>query len=37
MQTLNSKILLCKNINVDKNYINVLDYSESQMLALCQS
>ena len=37
MQTLNSKILLCKDINVDKNYINVLDYSESQMLALCQS
>lgn len=37
MQTLNSKILLCKDINVDKDYINVLDYSESQMLALCQS
>ena len=33
---LNSKIMLVKNIKVDRNYINVLSYSESQMLALCE-
>lgn len=33
---MNSKILLVKNINLDRQYTNVLSYSESQMLALCQ-
>jgi hypothetical protein len=37
MATLQSKIRLCKGINVDKNYVNVLDYTESQMLSLCES
>lgn len=32
-----SKILLCKNIKLDKNYNNVLNYSESDLLALCSS
>lgn len=34
---MNSKIILAKNINTDKQYTNVLSYSESQMLELCQS
>lgn len=33
----NSKIYLCKGINVDKNYLNVLSYGESDMLNLCIS
>lgn len=33
---MNSKILLVKNINIDRQYTNVLSYSESQMLDLCQ-
>ena len=31
---MNSKIILAKNINIDKSYKNVLSYSESDMLAL---
>lgn len=34
---MNSKILLVKGINIDKQYNNVLSYSESRMLELCQS
>lgn len=34
---MNSKIILCKGINVDNEYNNVLSYSESQMLSLCNS
>lgn len=34
---MNSQIILCKNIKLDKNYNNVLDYTETQMLQLCQS
>ena len=34
---MNSKIILAKNINLDRQYTNVLDYSETQMLTLCQS
>ena len=30
-----SKILLCKNIKLDKNYNNVLNYSEQNLLSLC--
>ena len=31
----NSKIILCKGIKLDKDYVNVLSYSEQQMLSLC--
>lgn len=34
---MNSQIILCRNINVDKQYINVLNYTESQMIALCRA
>lgn len=33
---MNSKIILSQNINIDKQYVNVLSYSEQQMLELCQ-
>lgn len=33
---MNSKILLVKNIHIDRQYTNVLSYSEAQMLELCQ-
>lgn len=33
----NSQVILCKNIKIDRSYKNVLTYSESQMLALCQA
>ena len=33
----NSKIIICKNIKLDKNYKDVLSYSEGQMLSLCQT
>ena len=34
---MNSKILLVKNIHIDRQYTNVLSYSEAQMLELCQA
>jgi hypothetical protein len=34
---MNSKILLVKNIHIDRQYTNVLSYSETQMLELCQN
>lgn len=34
---MNSKILLVKNIHIDRQYINVLSYTEAQMLELCQA
>lgn len=34
---MNSKILLVKNIHIDKQYTNVLSYTEAQMLELCQA
>ena len=34
---MNSKILLVKNIHLDREYTNVLSYTESQMLELCSS
>lgn len=37
MSTLTGKIRICKNINVDKNYVNVLNYSENEMINLCES
>lgn len=32
----NSKVILAKDIKLDKDYVNVLSYSESQMLTLLQ-
>lgn len=32
----NSEIIICKNIRLDKDYRNVLDYTESDMLTLCR-
>lgn len=37
MTDLQSTIILCKNIKLDKNYVNVLDYSENEMIELCKS
>lgn len=34
---MNSKIILVKNINIDRQYTNVLSYTEAQMLELCTS
>lgn len=34
---LKSKIRICKGIKLDKEYNNVLNYSSTQMLALCES
>lgn len=36
MSDLKSRIILCKNIKMDKSYNNVLSYTEEQMLALCE-
>ena len=36
-KTLTSKIRLCKGINIDRNYVNVTNYSENEMIALCES
>ena len=33
----NSQIIICKNIRLDKGYKDVLNYTESQMLTLCQT
>ena len=35
MGTQNSKIMICKNIRLEKDYKNVLSYTESQMVTLC--
>lgn len=34
---MNSKIILAKGINIDREYNNVLNYTENQMLTLLQS
>ena len=34
---INGKIILCQGINLDIDMINVLDYTEEQMIALCTS
>lgn len=31
-----SQIIICKEINVDREYSNVLDYTEEQMVSLCR-
>lgn len=33
---MNSRIILAKNIKMDRQYVNVLNYTESQMVALCE-
>lgn len=33
----NSQVILAKNIKIDRSYKNVLTYTESQMLSLCQT
>ena len=33
----NSNIMICKNIKLDKSYKDVLNYTEQQMLSLCQN
>ena len=33
----NSQIMLCSGIHLDKDHVNVLNYTENQMLTLCQS
>lgn len=34
---MNSELILCNGINIDKHYNNVLSYSESDMLTLCRT
>ena len=33
----NSIIILAKNINMDKEYQNIIDYSESELVSLCEN
>lgn len=33
----NSNIIICKNIKLDKSYKDVLNYTEQQMVSLCQT
>ncbi len=33
----NGQIIMCKNIKLDRNYNNVLNYTEAQMLSLCRA
>ena len=37
MNRKNSEIIICKNIRLDKDYRNVLNYTESNMVTLCRS
>lgn len=37
MGDLKSQIILAKNINIDKDYVNVLNYSENEMITLLNS
>ena len=32
----NSRIILCNNIKIDKEYNNIIDYTEEKMLELCE-
>lgn len=36
-RALGSKIILCRNIKMDREYNNVIDYTEQQMVELCQA
>lgn len=33
----NSTIILAKDINMDKEYVNIIDYTETQLVSLCES
>lgn len=33
----NSRVILAKNIGLDKEYVNIINYTESQMVSLCES
>ena len=33
----NSELILCSGIRLDREYSNVIDYSESDMLSLCRT
>ena len=33
----NSKVIIARDIKVDRDYKNVLTYTEAQMLSLCQT
>lgn len=37
MSTLHTKVIISKNIKMDRDYKHVLDYSEANILALCQN
>ena len=37
MAVLNSNIIICKSVKLDRGHINVLNYTTQQMLALCNS
>lgn len=37
MNKKNSIIILAKNIGMDKEYVNIIDYSESALVSLCES
>lgn len=37
MANRNSQIIMCKNIKLDREYKNVLNYTETQMLSLCRT
>ena len=34
---INIKVIICRGISIDRQYTNVLDYNETQMLNLCNS
>ena len=34
---MNSRIILCKGIKLDRDYVNVLSYSESKLLDMCRN
>ena len=36
-RAIGSKIILCRNIKMDREYNNVIDYTENQMVELCQA
>ena len=37
MQKLKSRIIICNGIRLNKDYVNVLNYTENEMLSLCET
>ena len=37
MNNKNSRIILSKDINLDREYVNVLSYTEAEMISLCNN